>query len=185
MIDYLPEALDDKDAIESLLDQVFGPARLLKKSYKFRNRIPPVPALCWVAYDGDRLVGTIRYWPLRVGPHGVPAVLLGPLGVAPERRGEGIGVTLVMRTMELARQAGIRNILLVGDLGYYARFGFEPAAPHGYRMPGEDPKRLQIEPLLPSALTEDAGILRPATRATITALDAEHPTWRWADRAVA
>jgi len=185
MIDYLSEALDDKDAIEALLDQVFGTDRLKKKSYRYRHKVPPVPALCWVAYDGERLVGTIRYWPIRVGKAGTPSVLLGPVGVAPDRRGEGIGVTLVMRTMELARQAGIRTILLVGDLSYYARFGFEPAAPHGYRMPGEDPKRLQIEPLAPSALSEDAGELRKATRATIRALDAEHPTWRWVERAVA
>jgi predicted N-acetyltransferase YhbS len=185
MIDYLPEALDDQDAIEALLDLSFGPDRLKKKSYRFRKNVPPVPALCWVAYDEERLVGTIRYWPIRVGKAGTPSVLLGPLGIAPERRGEGIGVTLVMRTMELARQAGVRTILLVGDLGYYARFGFEPAAPHGYRMTGEDPKRLQIEPLVPAALGEDAGVIRPATRATIEALDAEHPTWRWVDRAVA
>jgi len=185
MIEYLPEALDDQDAIEALLDLAFGPHRTKKKSYRFRRKIPPVPALCWVAYDGDRLVGTIRYWPIRVGKAGMPSVLLGPLGVAPDRRGEGIGVTLVMRTMELARQAGIRTILLVGDFGYYARFGFEPAAPHGYRMTGEDPGRLLIEPLVAAALTEDAGLLRTATPATIEALDAEHPTWRWAERAVA
>jgi predicted N-acetyltransferase YhbS len=184
MIDYRPEAPDDHAAIEALLDLTFGSERQLKKSYRFRKKVPPLGALCWVAYDGTRLVGTIRYWPIRVGPAGVPSLLLGPLGVAPERRGEGIGVTLVMRTMELARQAGVRTILLVGDLGYYARFGFEPAAPHGYRMPGEDPRRLQIEPLVPSALSEDAGLLRPATRATVEALDAEHPTWRWVDRAV-
>ena len=197
MIDYRPEAPDDRAAIEALLDLTFGAERQLKKSYRFRRKVPPLGALCWVAHDtaqdgahrgalGEgRLVGTIRYWPIRVGPAGVPSLLLGPLGVAPERRGEGIGVTLVMRTMELARQAGVRTILLVGDLGYYARFGFEPAAPHGYRMPGEDPGRLQIEPLVPSALSEDAGLIRPATRATIEALDAEHPTWRWVDRAVA
>lgn len=185
MIEYLLEALDDSDDIEKLLDQVFGPDRFNKKSYRYRRNIPPVFAFCWVAYDEDRLVGTIRYWPIRVGTKGVPALLLGPLGVAPDRRGEGIGVTLVMRTMELARQAGVRNILLVGDIGYYARFGFEPAAPHGYHMPGEDPARLQIEPLVPGALTEDAGLLRPATRATIKAFGATQPTWRWADRAVA
>jgi predicted N-acetyltransferase YhbS len=200
MIEYRPESPEDHAAIEALLDLTFGSDRQRKKSYRFRKTVPALAALCWVAHDtaqdgahdtahhghGEgRLVGTIRYWPIRVGPEGVPSVLLGPLGVAPERRGEGIGVTLVMRTMELARQAGIRTILLVGDPGYYARFGFEPAAPHGYRMPGEDPKRLQIEPLVPSALSEDAGLLRPATRATILALDAEHPTWRWVDRAVA
>ncbi|MDZ4736259.1 MAG: N-acetyltransferase [Rhodospirillaceae bacterium] len=188
MIVYRPEAPHDNAAIETLLDLTFGSERHLKKSYRFRKNVPPLSALCWVAHDtahnGARLVGTIRYWPIRVGPAGVPSLLLGPLGVAPERRGEGIGVTLVMRTMELARQAGVRTILLVGDLGYYARFGFEPAAPHGYRMPGEDPKRLQIEPLVPSALHEDAGLLRPATRATIVALDAEHPTWSWIERAV-
>jgi hypothetical protein len=49
MIDYLSEALDDKDAIEALLDQVFGADRFMKKSYLYRNNIPPWPDLCWVA----------------------------------------------------------------------------------------------------------------------------------------
>jgi predicted N-acetyltransferase YhbS len=40
---------------------------------------------------------------------------------------------------------------LVGDIGYYKRFGFVPAAPMGLHMPGENPDRL-----LACALTRNA-----------------------------
>ncbi len=39
-------------------------------------------------------------------------------------------------------------VLLVGDVDYYKRFGFVPATPFGFVMPGEKrPDRLQVAPL--------------------------------------
>jgi len=149
MFDLAPERATDSVAVESLLDVAFGPDRRVKRSYAFREGEAPVAELCWLIRDGGRIVGSIRYWPVRAG--GRPALLLGPLAVAPDRRGEGIGKALVDATLDRAAAAGHGLVLLVGEPVYYARFGFEPAAPRGLVMPGEHPDRLMLRVLDPAA----------------------------------
>lgn len=67
------------------------------------------------------------------------AVALGPIGVLPERQGEGIGSALVAAVIVTADQRHEPSVVLLGDPGWYAHFGFEPAAPHGIRSPGPWP----------------------------------------------
>lgn len=158
-----PEWPEDDAAIEALLDAAFGAGRLSKTSYRYRDGVAPLAGLSLVARDGERLVGSIRYWPLRIGQKGTPALLLGPLAIAPDRQGTGIGRALMGATMEMAARAGHRLVLLVGDLPYYARFGFAPAEPLGLTMPGEKPGRLLYRALTPDALDGVSGPLRPWT----------------------
>ncbi|MGH6891703.1 MAG: GNAT family N-acetyltransferase, partial [Dongiaceae bacterium] len=132
-----PEPAVQGPAVERLYDDVFGPARFHKASYLFRDGVEPVQALSWVALEGDRLVGAIRYWPILVGETGHPALLLGPLAIAQVRAGKGIGRALMFKTLDLAAQLGHDLVLLVGDVEYYKRFGFVPATPFGFVMPGE------------------------------------------------
>lgn len=56
-----------------------------------------------------------------------PILGLGPISVAPDRQGEGIGGALIARTVETATAAGWPVIVLLGHPTYYPRFGFEPA----------------------------------------------------------
>jgi len=54
-------------------------------------------------------------------------------------------------------------VLLVGDVDYYKRFGFVPATPHGFVMPGEKrPERLQVAPLKRGLLGVVRGDIRHA-----------------------
>lgn len=59
---------------------------------------------------------------------------LAPVAVAPAFQRRGIGRQLVRRLVESADAMGLPLIAVEGDPGYYRRFGFEPAAPHGIRM---------------------------------------------------
>jgi len=162
MITITPEQLEDSGAIEALLDLAFGAGRLAKASYRYRHGVKPIAELCRVARDGDEIVGEIRYWPVRIGRTGTPALLLGPLAVNPERRGEGIGRTLVAQTLDWAMLAGHKLVVLVGDLDYYRQFGFHPAMPHGLAMPKEKtPERLQVRELSPGALAGYSGNISP------------------------
>lgn len=161
-----PEPAVLAGAVERLYDEVFGPARFHKASYLFREGVDPVRELSWIALEGDRpgnerLVGAIRYWPILVGESGHPALLLGPLAIAQDRAGRGIGRALMFKTLELAAQLGHDLVLLVGDVEYYKRFGFVPATPHGFVMPGESrPDRLQVAPLKDDVLGRIAGEVR-------------------------
>jgi predicted N-acetyltransferase YhbS len=161
-----PEPAVLAGAVERLYDDVFGPARFHKASYLFREGVAPVQELSWIALEGDRpgndrLVGAIRYWPILVGETGHSALLLGPLAIAQDRAGKGIGRALMFKTLDRAAQLGHDLVLLVGDVDYYKRFGFVPATPHGFVMPGESrPDRLQVAPLKDNVLGKIAGELR-------------------------
>jgi predicted N-acetyltransferase YhbS len=156
-----PETAALTAEVEQMLDFVFGPTRFDKASYLFREGVEPVAELSYVAMLGDEVVGTIRYWPINVGPANHPALLLGPLGITPRLAGKGIGRTLTFRTLERAAEMGHDLVLLVGDVDYYKRFGFVPATPHGFVMPGEKrPERLQVAPLKRGVLGTIGGDIR-------------------------
>ncbi len=139
--------------VERLYDDIFGLGRHQKASYAFRDGIPQDRELSAVAYESGELAGAIRYWPVAIGTGRRPGLLLGPLAVVRHRAGQGLGSLLVIKTLNLAARFGHAMVLLVGDPGFYRRFGFLPAAPWGFRMPGETrPERLQVLPLIPGQL---------------------------------
>jgi predicted N-acetyltransferase YhbS len=85
----------DVYAREKLLDEAFGPARLLKACERLREGRAPARGLALVAKDDERLVATLRLWPIFAGA-GRPALLLGPLAVARDYRSLGSGAAIVM-----------------------------------------------------------------------------------------
>jgi predicted N-acetyltransferase YhbS len=107
------------------------------------------------------LVGSIRYWPVAIGPRQSPALLLGPLAVEPLLAGQGIGRALIGQSLDMAAWARHRAVLLVGDESYSGRVGFRPVATHGIVMPGENPARLLGLELVPGALAQTTGTLQP------------------------
>jgi predicted N-acetyltransferase YhbS len=128
-------------AVEALLDRAFGPGRFVKVSERVRELADFAPELSFVALEDGRLLGSVRLWRVAVG--GAPAAFLGPLAVDAEARKAGMGGLLVERACEAARAAGEPAVLLVGDLPYFSRFGFEVV--EGVEMPGPvDPKRVLV-----------------------------------------
>jgi predicted N-acetyltransferase YhbS len=161
MFEITAEGPEDASAIERLLDETFGRDRHAKPSYRYRDGVDPERRLCLVAREGGRVGGATRHWPVVIGEGATPALLLGPVAVAVDRRGRGVGRALVRRGLEGAAALGHRIVLLVSDLDYYRRFGFRPAAP-GIVMPGERPERLLAAELVRGALDGERGIIRPA-----------------------
>jgi predicted N-acetyltransferase YhbS len=113
----------DARRVEALVDAAFGPGRFGKTAERLREGSRP--ALSLVARHGRDVVGTVRLWPVRIG--GEPALFLGPVAVDEAVRGEGVGAALVEAALERARAGGRTTVLLVGDMPYFGRFGFEVA----------------------------------------------------------
>jgi predicted N-acetyltransferase YhbS len=162
MVIYTLEQPGDAFAREALLDQVFGPARFRKSSERIRAGRRPADGLALVARDGDRLVGTVRLWHAEAGVSGTPVLLLGPLAVAPDRQGEGIGAALMRLALHRAGALGHGAVLLVGDEPYYRRFGFVTAGMADLAMPGPfERARFLGHELVAGHLAGAVGVLRP------------------------
>lgn len=157
----------DAAAIETLLDTVFGHDRLQKASYRLRDNVEPLSALSRVVRYEDRLVATIRFWPVRIrdlltGGH-TDALLLGPLAVDPTLQSAGLGSSLVERALEETEQAGHHRVLLVGDVAYYGRFGFRPVLPSFVTLPGgRDARRLLVRQSAAMASLPAVGKIEPS-----------------------
>jgi predicted N-acetyltransferase YhbS len=166
MFEILPEGPADGPAIDSLLDQAFGPHRRRKTVDRLRRGGTPLAELSIVARTGDRLAGSLRFWAVEIGSDvTVPALLLGPLAVAPERQGQGIGSTLVDHGLVRARAHGHRAVLLIGDPDYYGGFGFRADAAQYLTLPGPiDAARFLALELSPGALAGVRGPVRQPRR---------------------
>lgn len=167
-----PNNKSSDNHIEDLLDAAFGEGRHNKRSYHFREGVADVPDLRFVTHYDNTLVGTIRFWPVMIqnpatslSTHGTKALLLGPLGVAPHMQGRGIGADLIHHGINAARTQGHGIIILVGELNYYGRFGFGPAASpqHPITMPGEQDHRVLIRELHNDALEGVQGTIESLT----------------------
>ncbi|MGA9761324.1 MAG: N-acetyltransferase [Gaiellaceae bacterium] len=76
-----------------------------------------------VALAGGRPVGHVAFSKAGVGASD-GWFLLGPVAVLPDLQGRGIGSSLVRAGLEQLRSRRARGCVLVGDPGFYRRFGF-------------------------------------------------------------
>lgn len=155
------ETPDAAAQIEQLLDRAFGPARHLKTAQRLRDGRLPAEGLAFIAQDGHAILGTIRFWHVRIG-HGPDALLLGPMAVEPRLNGQGVGRALIARGLAEARRLGHRSVILVGDEPYYGRFGFAPGLTTAMTLPGPVARtRFLARELTPGALWAAKGLVRP------------------------
>lgn len=165
-----PVAPSDLPAITELHDRVFGPGAYARSAYRVRESAPPYSRFCRTSRLGDRLLAAIRLTEITIG--GAPgALLLGPLAVDPSVAGQGYGKALVAATLDAARAAGIRLVVLVGNMPYYGRFGFAPVPPGQIVLPGPvDPARILAVELVPGALSGYRGLIRAVPAAMPAAI---------------
>jgi predicted N-acetyltransferase YhbS len=141
------ERRGDGPAVEAMIATAFGPDRMQKTVYKLREGVRPIRDLCFVALDqSGKLVASLRFWPILINDRW-PAVLLGPLAVAPELRGLGYGKALMWQGLARCRELGISRVILVGDPEYYNPFGFRRELALHLQLPGwvEERRFLALE----------------------------------------
>ena len=81
--------------------------------------------LSLVAAAGDDVIGHVVFTLCTVEGSAEHIGLLGPLGVLPDRQGQGIGRALVQAGFEAMKQRGIAKVCVLGDPDFYGRYGFE------------------------------------------------------------
>ena len=135
----------------ALVDRVFGPGRYAKSAERLRESNRFLPDLSFVAREEGVIVGSVRLWPVRA--EGRSALLLGPIAVEAGARSRGLGAALVERACLAAARAGHEIVILVGDVAYFEKLGFQVLAAPGVSLPGPaDPRRILARGLRPGAL---------------------------------
>ena len=154
-----PQTAADQPAIDRLNARAFGPGRYARSAYRLREGVPPEASLSFVACVGTLLVGSNIMTRIRCGA--APALLLGPLTVEPAFQKGGIGEALMNRSLQAAQEQGHALVLLIGDLLYYGRCGFNRVPDGRIAFIGPvDPGRLLFRELSPGALDSASGRVR-------------------------
>lgn len=87
-----------------------------------------------VAERSGQVVGHIAFSPVAIAD-GAPGWFgLGPVSVRPSAQRQGVGRTLVERGLSVLRESGAAGCVLLGEPGFYGRFGF--ANHPGLVLPG-------------------------------------------------
>jgi predicted N-acetyltransferase YhbS len=145
--ELIPDSAEHAAAVEALYDEVFGPGRFAKAAERLRETNSKIAGASFVAVDAEGLCGAVRLWPVDV-ESGRQAAFLGPIAVAPRRRGGGVAFSLMERSIGVCREQGFPAVILVGDETYYSRFGFRKAGVGRFTLPGPvDQNRILIRDL--------------------------------------
>lgn len=126
------ERPSDRERVFEIQAAAFGQLDEAKLVDALRARARPQLSL--VAESEGEIVGHVFFSPVSVESRGAPPVAgLAPVGVDPRRQRAGIGSALVREGLRQCPGHGWRAVFLVGDPGYYSRFGFALAEPLGFR----------------------------------------------------
>jgi predicted N-acetyltransferase YhbS len=160
MVDLVALGSVRADDIEKLLDDAFGTDRFKRTAYRLRKGMSVIQHLSFAVTDGGKVVGSIQSWPVEVS--GCPLILVGPVAVATDRQGQGVG-HLLMNAALAAVQPDDAPMVMIGDPEYYGRFGFHSNGTAGWTLPGPwEPRRLLLRNPQGAPLP-DAGMLGPRT----------------------
>jgi len=116
----------DVDAIHALTAEAFAPM-----SYSDGSEPGIVRALradgdlslSLVAEANGKIIGHVAFSEVKLTTPG-DWVGLGPISVSPNEQKRGVGSAMIHAGLDHFRNSGAAGCVLVGDPGYYSRFGF-------------------------------------------------------------
>ena len=114
-----------------------------------------------VATVADQVVGHVAFSPVTTAD-GCTGVGLAPVAVLESYRRQGIAAQLIEAGLRACRDAGCGWAVVLGNPGYYGRFGFRAAAESGLVDEYGGGPAFQALELHPGALPRGAGLVRYA-----------------------
>ena len=147
MVVIRDEKPTDRAAVRAISEAAFGGPEEADLVDRLRDDGDREVSL--VAVDSDVVVGHVLFSrmdaPFR-------ALGLAPVAVTPQRQRSGIDGRLIRAGLERVRSAGWQGVFVLGDPGYYRRFGFDSTLAGGFASPYAGPHlmALSLGPDLPA-----------------------------------
>ena len=135
------ECSDDIPAIGLLIQRAFASAAHSNGCEQFivaALRRAGVLTVSLVADNAGRLQGQVAFSPVSLSDGSPNWYGLGPISVEPSAQGTGIGTALIHTGLDRLRGRGAAGCVVLGEPGYYERFGFRQIAE--LRYPGPPPE---------------------------------------------
>lgn len=121
------EIASDTQVISEITKAAFATLAISERTEEFiieALREANALAVSLVAEADGEVVGHIAFSPVTISDGSPDWFGLGPVSVLPELQRQGIGKALVHAGVSALKSLGARGCVLVGDPGYYERFGF-------------------------------------------------------------
>ncbi|MCB1503408.1 MAG: N-acetyltransferase [Hyphomicrobiaceae bacterium] len=141
----------DAASIRSLLTAAFptaAEADLVEQLHKDGDAV-----ISLVAIVGDEVAGFILLSRMLAPQR---ALGLAPLAVSANHQHQGIASRLVDTALSLARERDWKSVFVLGDPGFYQRFGFDAELAAGFTSPYAGPY-LMVRPLTKAGLDVTSG----------------------------
>lgn len=108
----------------------------------YRKNPDFIPELSLVLELDKKIIGHVMYSRSHIDADDgtqIPVMTFGPISIHPDFKRKGFGKILLDCSMEKARKLGGKCLLICGNIGFYGKSGFAPAAEFGIRY-ADDPE---------------------------------------------
>lgn len=125
------EQAADIAAIERITVLAFRDVQHSDQSeHEIVNRLREAGALTisLVAEVAGQVIGHVAISPVEITDGSCNWYGLGPVSVVPEQQSRGVGSQLIFTALAQLQQSGAAGCVVLGEPGYYQRFGFRPEA---------------------------------------------------------
>ncbi len=112
----------------------------------YRDKDDFVPELDLVMEKAGKIIGQVMYVRAVIETDDgrvIPIMTFGPIGIAPEFKGQGYGKILLDYSMEKARDMGAGALCIEGNIDFYGKSGFVIASTKGIHYHAE-PKDAEV-----------------------------------------
>lgn len=137
MLSLKSETNDELASIREVVTMAFARTSEAELVEAIRNSPNFIPELSLVASENGEVLGHILFSAIVIASQEqtVPALALAPLAVKPSHQRQGIGSQLVQVGLRQCQDLEHSIVVVLGDPGYYKRFGFQTASSFGIDAP--------------------------------------------------
>jgi predicted N-acetyltransferase YhbS len=144
MLTIRQENKNDYSITESVIKRAFADVAISdKKEHELVSRLRKsdafIPELSLVAEkpDTNEIVGHILFSKIKINNElqSVDSLALAPVSVLPEFQYMGIGKSLIMEALKIAKGLSCKSVMVLGHPEYYPKFGFQPSSKWGIQAP--------------------------------------------------